>query len=126
MAEQQQGDPPALHPPPLGLVPIQLPKINYQHLSTLVANQHVITKLMLSGLHVAKVDEISSANQPGLLDLNNDDEPPWEIDFSKSPDHTVNKEMVKQWVQDVLNSDNSELLVVKGKLKPEECTEHFV
>ncbi|KAG9082894.1 hypothetical protein FRC06_004787, partial [Ceratobasidium sp. 370] len=123
MAEQQ-GNPPGPHPPlPPGLVPIQLPEIDYAHLSTLVADQviesfdgrfdqlqetekkrkercghlqRVITKLMLSGLHVAKVDEIGSANQPGPLDLDNDDEPPWEIDFSKSPDHTVNKEMVKQ------------------------------
>ncbi|KAG9082711.1 hypothetical protein FRC06_004890 [Ceratobasidium sp. 370] len=153
MAEQQGNPPGPLPPLPPGLVPIQLPEIDYAHLSTLVADQvierfdgrfdrlretekkrkercgHlqcVITKLMLSGLHVAKVDQIGSEDQPGPLDLDEDDEPPWEIDFSKSPDHAVNKEVVKQWVHDVLNSDDLEMLVAKGKLKPEECTEAFV
>ncbi|KAG9122536.1 hypothetical protein FRC07_001045 [Ceratobasidium sp. 392] len=153
MAEQQADPPGPLPPLPQGLIPIQLPKINYAHLLTLVANQaiekfdgrfdrlretekkqkercgymqRVIMKFMLSGLHVAQVDKIGAEEQPGPLDLDKDNKPPWEIDFSKLLDHAVNKEVVEQWVQDVLNSDDLEMLVAKGKLKQEECTEQLV
>ncbi|KAG9082229.1 hypothetical protein FRC07_014270, partial [Ceratobasidium sp. 392] len=149
MAEQQQGGLPALPP---GLVPI--PMLDINELSTLVANQviermhangqqnptnenrtrkprcghlqRVITKVMIEGLHVKKVDQIGSENQPGPLDLDEDDEAPWEIDFSKAPTHPENKEVVDRWVANVLASADLEALVANGKLNEAQCTEALV
>ncbi|KAF8596294.1 hypothetical protein BDV93DRAFT_528159 [Ceratobasidium sp. AG-I] len=47
--------------------------------------QRIITKVMLSGLRVSKVDQIGSPSQPGPLDVDGDDEGPWQFDWKAGP-----------------------------------------
>ncbi|KAG9092168.1 hypothetical protein FRC06_000216 [Ceratobasidium sp. 370] len=67
--------------------------------------QRVITKVMLAGLQVGKADEIGSASQPGPLDLDEDDEAPWVIDWQAGPNGPANREVVARWVQEVLQDE---------------------
>jgi hypothetical protein len=60
---------------------------------------------MLNGLRVGKADEIGSASQPGPLDLDEDDEAPWEIDWKAGPDGPANREVVARWIQEVLRDE---------------------
>ncbi|KAG9121019.1 hypothetical protein FRC07_003212 [Ceratobasidium sp. 392] len=88
--------------------------------------QRVITKIMIQGLRVAKVEMIGSEDQPGPEDIDEDNESPWEIDFSKSPTHADNKAIVDKWVEEVLTSDDLANLVAAGKLQEAQCTEQLV
>lgn len=64
--------------------------------------QCVITKVMLAGLGVKKVADIGSAEQPGQVDLDADDEGPWEIDFDAELEDSVNEEVAARWVNEVM------------------------
>lgn len=59
---------------------------------------------MLKGLHVSKVKDIGSENQPGPLDLDDDDEAPWAIDWS-GPNHPSNRDVVAQWIDEVMKDN---------------------
>lgn len=61
---------------------------------------------MVSGLRVAKVDQIGSPSQPGPLDLDDDDEAPWEIDWDAGPKGPANAEVVERWVEEVMRHDD--------------------
>ncbi|KAG9083098.1 hypothetical protein FS749_006294 [Ceratobasidium sp. UAMH 11750] len=88
--------------------------------------QRVITKIMLSGLNVEKVDHIGSARQPGPDNVDDDNEAPWVIYWDKPPNHPDNREVVAKWIMEVINSDDTKRLLREGKITEAQYTEDFV
>ncbi|KAG8730412.1 hypothetical protein FRC10_002708 [Ceratobasidium sp. 414] len=81
---------------------------------------------MLEGLHISKVDKIGSACQPGPLDLDDDDEAPWQIDWKAGPDGAANQEVVAWWVKEVMKSQKMKDLYETGIITQSQFSEHYV
>ena len=73
--------------------------------------KNVITRLLKQGLCVSKLEHIGSNRQPDALELDGDDEGPWQIDWTVSPDHLSNRDIVDRWVDEVIRDKEVSYLV---------------
>ncbi|KAF8753485.1 hypothetical protein RHS01_07075 [Rhizoctonia solani] len=85
-----------------------------------------ITYLLKKGLHVSKLEDIGSDRQPNELDLDHDNEAPWSIDWTVGPDHLSNRNVVDNWVGEVLRDKEMIRLHRKGRIMDDQFTDNFV
>lgn len=60
--------------------------------------------MLKEGTGVSKLEDFGSDRQPDPLDLDADDEGPWQIKWDVGPNHASNRLITDHWVREVMAS----------------------